>query len=468
MMITLGFGRIRRTGRGKHFAFLVGAICVAVFANEAAAVGDNNRAADKVQTAKSKAHRARNASPTVAKKRAESSQCEAAKCRKLRAERTKLAARSGKGDERSVAIAPSTSQTRSPARRPARTTFPRRPIMLADAQGYLRPGSMLDVQASDLVVEQVAQAETPSPSSQGGQSTSTQATPKSTAPGTVQVDEASAERALERALTTTGVLLLAPGSIELESAIAYARMVRRTSTVVQDAQGNIAAREVEMRQNEFALVVRVLFGLPFDSQFEVGLPYRSVHQTMLIPEGLLDVGKERQRGSAFGDLSLGIAKTFAREHGRWPDLVGRLTWDTATGVEENNGVALGGGFNELRTSLSAVKRLDPLAIFGTLQYERAFEKHNTKPGDEIGATVGVSLAASPETALSASLQQAFARESKADGKTVTGSDRVASSLVFGASFIVSRGNLLSLSTAAGLTDDAPDYSLNLSWSLRLK
>jgi hypothetical protein len=285
--------------------------------------------------------------------------------------------------------------------------------------------------------------------------------------GTFKVDEQAAERALERALTTSGVLLLRRGGVEIESTVSYMRTVRRFPTLLQNNNGDIVVRDGEDRHKEYDLGVRALFGLPFDSQFEIGLPYQIVDRTVMFPEGLSGMTKESHKASELGDLSLGFAKTLMRERGWRPDLVGRVTWDTDTGSRERDGIQLNGGFHELRPSLSAVKRQDPLALVGSVFYQRAFAKNNQKPGDQYGVSLGVSLAASPETALSAVLQEVTTRENKVDGKNVTGTDKVAGSLLFGAALIVGRGSLLSVTTGVGLNNDAPDYSANLSWSLRL-
>ena len=84
---------------------------------------------------------------------------------------------------------------------------------------------------------------------------------------------------------------------------------------------------------------------------------------------------------------------------------------------------MGSGFHELQASLTAVKRLDPLALIGSISYEKAFEEDDIEPGDEIGLSLGVSLAASPETALSATLQQTYSYEDEIDGREIAGSRR---------------------------------------------
>ncbi len=291
--------------------------------------------------------------------------------------------------------------------------------------------------------------------------------PVSTAsgPGAFEVDQLAAERALERTLTAEGALLLPAKGLEIEPYFTYKRSVSDGPTLVQEGD-TIAVRSFELRRNEFDVGVRARFGLPYDSQIEFDLPYRSVDQSLVIPSGLSAFNESSNTGSSLGDVKLGIAKTLLRESDWQPDLVGRLTWDTDTGDTLDQGVALGIGFNELRASLTALKRQDPVAFTASLAYSTSFEKDGVEPGDEISLLLGASLAASPGTSLSLALAQSFSSETRINGQKAPGSDQVSSSLLIGASSIVGRQTLFSLTGIVGLTDDAPDYGVNLALPIR--
>jgi hypothetical protein len=60
----------------------------------------------------------------------------------------------------------------------------------------------------------------------------------------------------------------------------------------------------------------------------------------------------------------------------------------------------------------------------------------------------------------------FQDEIKVDGRKIDGSDENSSLLLFGASTVVGPRTLLSLSAGVGLTDAAPDYTVNLSLPMR--
>jgi hypothetical protein len=162
-----------------------------------------------------------------------------------------------------------------------------------------------------------------------------------------------------------------------------------------------------------------------------------------------------------------LAKTLLQEGGGWwPDLIGRVTWDADTGKTKDSGVFLGGGFNELSGSLSAVKRQDPLAFVGSVSYAKIFKNNDIEPGDELAFSIGTVLAASPETSLSFFFNQTFADDTKVDGNKINGSDQVAGTLSIGAATILGRNVLLSVTGDIGLTDDAPDYAIGASLPIR--
>ena len=288
---------------------------------------------------------------------------------------------------------------------------------------------------------------------------------KKAAPGTLEVDEDAAERALERSLVQTGVLLLPTYQFEIEPFFTYTRRVDDFPTLLGTG-GQLTAATQSIRRNEFDFGLGVRFGLPFDSQLELGLPYRLVDQSVVQSTGFTPATETSSTGSAFGDMQVGLAKTLVREHGWRPDLVARVTWDTDTGQFTDDGVVLGQGFNELRGSLTALKRQDPLAFSASAYYQTTFEKDGIEPGQEFGFGLEAFLAASPETSLRLGLLQSFVDDVRVNGRRVDGSDQVNAVLVLGASSVLGRRTLLDFTAGVGLTDDAPDYFVNVSLPIR--
>lgn len=285
-------------------------------------------------------------------------------------------------------------------------------------------------------------------------------------PGLLDVDQVAAERALERTLTSLGVLLLPKGQVELEPFFTYTRRESIRQALLLPRVGFPAIRRVEDRSNEYDFGLRARVGLPFDAQLELDLPYRVVNRKLVIPDSLDSYTAPANTGSSIGDVQVSIAKTLLRERGWMPDLIGRLTWDTDTGSRTDNDVALGIGFNEFRVRLTALKRQDPLAFTLGAFYETSDERGGIEPGDKYGLTLGTSLAASPETALSVALSQTFFEETQVDGTLLRESGGVSSTLFLGASSLLLRNALLAISVGIGLTENAPDYIVNVSLPIR--
>jgi hypothetical protein len=286
------------------------------------------------------------------------------------------------------------------------------------------------------------------------------------APGQFEVDEEAAERALEFTLVQEGALLLPAGRIEVSPSFTY---TRRTSdfTTVADVDGTPLLVDQDVRRNEFGFFVGLLYGLPLDSQLELGLPYNLVEESVVDRVvGTNQSQESSDTGHGLGDFSVGLAKTVLRERNWLPDVVLRVNWDTGTGERDNNDVGLGGGFQELSGSLSLVKRQDPLAFVGGASYETVFEEDDINPGDTLGFSIGTFLAASPNTSLRMVLNQSFGDEVEVSGQRIRGSDTVQSVLTLGASAILGRNVLLDGAVGVGLTDDSPDYSVSISLPIR--
>jgi hypothetical protein len=285
-------------------------------------------------------------------------------------------------------------------------------------------------------------------------------------PGAVEVDEMAADRALERTLTSQGALLLPQGVYDIEPFFSY---VRR-DTEVLGIIPNVNIGTTRTRRDEFTVGANVRIGLPYETQLELGLPFRTVREERITNSFTLGQGVSDNTGSSIGDVSIGLAKTLMREDGLRPDLIGRIVWDSGTGDVEDSGVSLGSGFDEYRVSLTALKRQDPLAFVGSIGYsvtqKESVNGVDQKPGDQVSLSLGASLAASPSTSMSFTLVQSWQKETELNGTTVPGSSTNSSQFLIGASTSLGKQTLLSLTAGIGLTDDAPDYSLFMSLPIR--
>jgi hypothetical protein len=286
-----------------------------------------------------------------------------------------------------------------------------------------------------------------------------------TKPGTLQVDELTAQRALERGLVNEGKLLLDAGQMELVPNFSYQRFDFDGATAVQVGPdtfvGNI---DTERDTLDVGLLFR--HGLPWEAQFEASVPYRYVNSegTTTVDESI--VSSLDRNGSGYGDLRLGLAKTLLNEVGGWPNLIGRITWDTSTGEKRDDDLALGFGFDEVEVSLTALTSRDPMVFFGTFAYQNTFEEDDIEPGDAYKLNLGTAVAVSPENSLTFSLNQSYYEELELNGQSIEGSDRLASSFSIGLSTIMGPRTLLQLSVSIGLTEDTSDYGFQISLPIR--
>jgi hypothetical protein len=282
--------------------------------------------------------------------------------------------------------------------------------------------------------------------------------------GAIEVTEEKVERALERALVQVGALLLPVGTAQIGPNFSYVRQEVDTPVfLTQEGEQFLAADEV--RRDSLEASLTLFAGLPFDSQLELDVPYQYSNESTVTRVRFAARLEEERDASGFGDVSVGLAKTLLREGDWWPDLIGRVQWDTNSG-ETEDGISLGTGFHEIRGSLTAVKRQDPLVFVGGVSYETTFERSGVDPGAEFGFSIGTVLAASPETSLRFFLNQTFINEVELDGREIPGTDQAIGTFTFGVSSILAARVLFDITAGIGLTEEAADYFVNVSLPIR--
>jgi hypothetical protein len=282
------------------------------------------------------------------------------------------------------------------------------------------------------------------------------------------VDELAAERALERTLVQSGALLLPRGGLELVPTLATA-VSKIDFPVGVNVGSGIELGTNELDRTESVLGLTARFGLPRDSQIEIGFPYRAVTEEYLISVANAPPVELKQAARGRGDFTLGFAKTLLREsRGARPDIVGRLMWTSGEGTATDNGVFLGGGFESWTGSLSFVKRLDPLALFWSLGYTDTRSEGSIAPGEEVSVSFGTALAVTPHSSLFGSIVHRNISATKLDNTELAGSDVDVTTLSLGLSTTLRRGTLLTLYSEIGLSGDAPDYSLAFALPMRLR
>lgn len=282
--------------------------------------------------------------------------------------------------------------------------------------------------------------------------------------GLFEVDEDAAQRALERTLVISGAILVPYGQGEVQPAFNYLRYSAQGQRLVQSG-GTVGLDTLNARTDMIIGSAFFRLGLPFESQLEGYVPYESVSQTFSGQyNGNVDSYASRSV-SGFGDYRLGLAKTLLTEQSWWPDIIARITWDTAYGRTPYQ-LPIGDGFNELQGSITVTKRQDPLVFFGTGSYQSAFSRNGSNPGDILGVTIGTVLGASPETSIRFFLNQNFIANSVIRGVVASGTSFNSSTLNIGASTVLGKGFFMDFTSGVGLTRESPDYSVGASFAYR--
>lgn len=282
-----------------------------------------------------------------------------------------------------------------------------------------------------------------------------------------KANEELAERALDRVLVTAGVVLLPKGYLEVEPGFLYLRNEQSSPATVTYSTGAVYIAEQRLNLDTLDAFVQMRLGLPGDMQLEMEVPYERVREQQVTEVALVPQANATASFSGLGDIVPGLAKTLMMEGVGRPNLVARLSWYTDTGrASTTQGLYTGSGYDAVRLSLLATKRQDPLVFLGGPFYERSFEEHGLRQGDEVGGSFGVALAASPATSLRVVLDETFVRDTRREGRVLGGTEQNIGVLTLGASSTLHAGMFLDFVIQAGLTRDAPALGAGVSFSMR--
>ncbi|HYN78491.1 MAG TPA: hypothetical protein VES73_11940 [Lamprocystis sp. (in: g-proteobacteria)] len=265
------------------------------------------------------------------------------------------------------------------------------------------------------------------------------------------VEAPSANSAIEAALVTKGLVLLPSGSFRLTPSLTW----------FHDGQG-------DDHYESLAYGLGLEAGLPWGMAAALYLPYIQRDY----PLG---------RADGTGDLSVSLGKRLTDEAAYQPSLVARLAYTHDNGSAPFAPVPIGEGLRSLTLSLSAVKRSEPVALYGTVSYGYAWSKTATywdgagyqtgrlTPADRFGLTLGITLAATPAISLDAGLSFDVTGQDAVkplDGEAYHSAVATTGYINLGADLTLGKNLFLNLSAATGVTDDANDFIFSISLPYR--
>ncbi len=279
--------------------------------------------------------------------------------------------------------------------------------------------------------------------------------PLETQPALREPETPESTTAIREALIAKGFVLLPPGSFRLIPGISWT---------------HAGAEATRNRSDTFTGSLSGFAGLPWRMQLNARVPY---------------VFRDTSVGSNDGwdDLSVGLSKQIASESDTLPSLIASLTYLDNNGKDPFAPVPIGYGFRVVSGTVSALKRFDPVALFGDLSYSYVFardvkasnflgESHfdgRIEPGASYGYRLGVSLAATPGITVDASVFGAFVERTDVHSEASGNFSLSSSTIVFmnlGSGFLLTRNLSLLLTASAGVTEDSPDFIFSASLPYR--
>jgi hypothetical protein len=278
------------------------------------------------------------------------------------------------------------------------------------------------------------------------------------------IDEEASVRALEHSLIQSGSLLLESGKFELGVGLNFSRRENNIPMLVL-----INKKNQKRIKNSFVGINTLLhfrMGLSGDMQIDFSLPLQRIEQRSLYVTRENTLIDEKRKGFGIGDAEIRLSRTLIQDKENIPNIIGFFSWNATNGKKSNNGVLLNSVFNEFKFGLTATKTQDPLVFSISASAQKTAEKNNIRPGNQYAISLATFLAASPSTSLRFSIDQFFIEETINHNKKMTDSNKIVALLNLGVFSSISAKTSVSLSAGAGLTNDAPNYTLNLSLSTR--
>lgn len=197
-----------------------------------------------------------------------------------------------------------------------------------------------------------------------------------------------------------------------------------------------------------------------------------------------DVTNDRAT-AGLGDINFGARwEPFPLERGKLPlILFGSLstrTGDSPYEINPNFDLSTGKGYYALGGGASTRKFIDPIVLFGSVSLNYGIKESGLNqprggrvldefsPGITGGMSVGFAYSLNYDVSLTMSYQQSFASGSEfkfTNGDVATPADQTSASMNFSLGVRVSPKTIVNGSVGFGLTEDAPDVSLGLSFPL---
>lgn len=279
-----------------------------------------------------------------------------------------------------------------------------------------------------------------------------------------------AKKTVSQPLIEKGGILLKKGQFQIEPSILYSHFSKNRIVIsgfsIFEAIliGRIYAEDAERDTILTSLTTR--YGLLNNTELELRIPLRYRRDEVIVIADNRETTNDR---FGIGDIEAAIYHQVLYEQGRVPDVVLNLQAKSRTGEDPyglaTDEVPLGTGHWGVKGGLTVSKTNDPVIIFGTLGYfwniERDVAGENWDPGNTVEYGIGLAYALNPQISLNTRIEHRLTGKTERDGEEFARSQLNVATLYSGFTYAISENLAFDLTVGAGLTEDSPDFVLQL-------
>lgn len=303
----------------------------------------------------------------------------------------------------------------------------------------------------------------------------------------------SVKKDTEEILVQEGGVLVPKGTLVVEPSLNYVHIQNNRLAVKGYSIFNailFGRFDVEkVRRNILTATLTARYGITNRLQAEFYVPYVYRTEEMIIPTSIVTEEGEQEASvedNGIGDMGGALSYHAIRSRGGIPDITlsfkfksrsGRdsfnLDKETFAGREFPEELPTGNGFYGLSGGFTLVKVSDPVVFYGSMAYAWNLKRNvdeigEINPGNSVEYNLGMATALNEKTSLSFSFQNAFTESTVLAGQDVADSKLVSASLSLGVNYRVSQTYSLFGVINVGLTDDTPDFQVQLNMPFNIK
>lgn len=252
--------------------------------------------------------------------------------------------------------------------------------------------------------------------------------------------------------------ILNPGQIEIDYGFSYVwrgdQLLRRTAdTLTVD-------RKVRTRQ--LINPVQIRYGWSNNIQLFASLPHG-----MAIGEVADDQGRHSPVRVGFGDIGIGATALLWEGERHQPSVYGSIFGTGPAGPDfldaEDNTASLTAGYWQFGTSLNFVQRIDPVAIFGSVNYIHPFSRNtfglDNNPGEIFGYSFGTAFSVNDRVSLSGIFIGSYQGTTRFDGVEIPQSSLESMGLRLATTLVPNECHVIEPFTQFGLNEDTSQTSV---------